>query len=143
MVQGMHPDEITFLNIFNTCSHLGLIDEARCYWKVMTIEYGLNPTIAHYNCIVDMLVRAGNLNRAMELLEDIPCQADLLSWSAILRACQTWKNVELGKYAFNEAVSLDANYDGAFAIMSNIYAQDGMWEDAKDHQTFQEFRTCG
>lgn len=65
------------------------------------------------------------------MLEKMPFQPDLVTWSTLLGACQNWGNVELGRQSFEWVARLDENNAAAFIVMSNIYAEADMWEDAE------------
>ena len=45
-------------------------------------------------------------------------------WLTMLGACRNWGNVELGKQAFEETMSLDESHVTAYVSMYNIYADD-------------------
>ncbi|KAK4492926.1 hypothetical protein RD792_000253 [Penstemon davidsonii] len=54
---GVKPDAITFVGELNACNHVGLVDEGKRYFDVMVKEYGIEPTIEHYGCLVDIRCR--------------------------------------------------------------------------------------
>ncbi|KAM1792309.1 hypothetical protein PS1_036362 [Malus domestica] len=55
---GVRPNEVTFTGILRACKHKGLIEEGRKYFKLVD-ESGLEPTIQHYGCMVDLYGKAG------------------------------------------------------------------------------------
>lgn len=126
---GERPDLATFLSVLNACSHAGLIDKAEVFFDIMTIDYGLNPTLEHYTCIIDLLGRSGHLGKAIAMIERMHAVPDIVVWHAALDACQKWGSVELGTKAFERAVSLDASDPTAYLCMCKIYANAGMLED--------------
>jgi pentatricopeptide repeat protein len=117
---GVQPDIVAFLNVLTVCCHAGLVDEARKYFRLMIHGYRIMPSIEHVNCLVDLLGRAGQLDEAVKMLENMPFQPDLVVWSTMLAACHKWGNSELGKQAFDGAVSLDDEHSAAFVLMSNL-----------------------
>ncbi|KAI5076524.1 hypothetical protein GOP47_0008589 [Adiantum capillus-veneris] len=52
--------------------HAGLMRKGKHIFDTMESEYGISPTIEHYNSVLDLLGRAGRLTDAMEWLEEMP-----------------------------------------------------------------------
>ncbi|KAI5079033.1 hypothetical protein GOP47_0006704 [Adiantum capillus-veneris] len=128
---GICPDEITFLSILSVCSHAGLVFKARTYFEDMTKEYNVPPTSEHFNCVIDLLGRAGQVVEAVEMLEKMPHQPTLYGWCSVLSACRKWANVKVGRHAFECVMRLDNEHSAAFVLMFNIYMDACMWEEAK------------
>eukprot|EP00246_Nothoceros_aenigmaticus_P010817 TRINITY_DN2769_c4_g1_i1.p2 TRINITY_DN2769_c4_g1~~TRINITY_DN2769_c4_g1_i1.p2 ORF type:complete len:128 (-),score=29.05 TRINITY_DN2769_c4_g1_i1:62-412(-) len=72
------------------------------------------------------------------MARDVPFQSDCALWHTLLGACQTWSNVEVGRQAFDCAVSVDERSDAAYVLMTNIYASAQMWEEAKEMQAMRK-----
>lgn len=132
--QGVHPDSITFLNVLTVCSHVGLLTEAQKHFQSMSTEYRLLPTIQHYTCMVDLMGRAGEVDQAMALVKEMPCQPDGVVWRTLLGACRKWNHLELGVKVFECAMKLDKHDNAAYVLMSNIYAAAGRHGDARQIQ---------
>ncbi|KAF3431878.1 hypothetical protein FNV43_RR26614 [Rhamnella rubrinervis] len=64
---GEKPDGITFIGILCACSHLGLVEDGFLYFHSMVDDYLIVPQIEHYGCMVDLLARAGLLDRLLTL----------------------------------------------------------------------------
>ncbi|KAK9156783.1 hypothetical protein Scep_003357 [Stephania cephalantha] len=130
MVQsGVEPNRITFLNLLYACSHAGLVDEGRKIFDTMWECHSVKPDVKHYTCIVDLLGRAGRLNEALELIENMPLERDAGLLGAFLGACRIHKNVELAEKAAESLLELQPNTSGHYVLLSNIYANAGRWED--------------
>lgn len=123
--EGVKPDVLTFRIILNACSHTGLLDMAQVYFSALSSYYDFIPTLHHYNCIIDLLGRAGHIDKAVTIMENMPLHPGVVMWHTVLGACRQWDDVELGKHAFKHAVHLDEEDAGAFVCMSNIYAGAG------------------
>ncbi|MCO5550499.1 hypothetical protein L7F22_003986 [Adiantum nelumboides] len=125
--QHAQVDLITFLGILTACSHAGLVDEGQKYFIDMDRVYGIAPGIVHYNCIIDLLGRAGRFGGLINLLENMSFEPNLDTWQTLLGACSKWGNVEVGRLAFDSAMKLDKSNAAAFIVMSNMYteAQEG------------------
>ncbi|XP_026439529.1 pentatricopeptide repeat-containing protein At2g29760, chloroplastic-like [Papaver somniferum] len=122
-------NEVTFTNVLCACSHAGLVEEGRIYFKQMLPVYGVTPQTKHYACMVDILGRAGLLEEAMELIEKMPIVSGASVWGALLGACRTHGNVDLAEHACEQLLELEPRNHGAYVILSNVYAKCGKWEE--------------
>ncbi|ONK72077.1 uncharacterized protein A4U43_C04F15450 [Asparagus officinalis] len=128
---GVKPNHITFVSVLAACSHSGLVNEGRFWFKSMKQDYEIDPGVEHYGCIVDLLGRAGCLDEAYSLIEEMRIMPDFVVWGALLSACRTYKNVELGEIAANKLFELDPKNSGYYVLLSNIYADAGRWKDVE------------
>mgnify|MGYP002775710052 CR=1 FL=1 len=64
-------------------------------------------------------------------LDKVPHFGGLPLFQHILGACRKWKNVELGRFAFDHTILLDENITAAYTLMAAIYADVGMHNEAK------------
>nr|CAD1840900.1 unnamed protein product [Ananas comosus var. bracteatus] len=67
---GYEPNEVTFIAVLSACSHCGFVEQGMQYFDLMRERYGINPTIDHYTCMVDMLGRAGRLEEGWKFVEN-------------------------------------------------------------------------
>ncbi|RHN71358.1 putative tetratricopeptide-like helical domain-containing protein [Medicago truncatula] len=132
--EGIKPDGISFLTIISACGHTGQVDAGVKYFESMTNDFKLDPGPEHYSCLVDLLCRAGELNKAWELLNETchhkgigNCSVSM--WGALLSACVDSGNIELGKLAAQRALELDPQNAGICVMLSNVYARLGMWDE--------------
>ncbi|KAI5078004.1 hypothetical protein GOP47_0007828 [Adiantum capillus-veneris] len=130
-LEGLSPDSVTFSCVLNACSHLGLIDDGIMHFANMRTKYGVEPSLEHYTCMVDLLGRAGHLDKAVNLIQEMSPSDDFAIWSALLGACWKWRDVNVGRWAFEQALQVDKTETAAYVIMANIYADAGMQEDAE------------
>lgn len=92
----------TFIAVLTSCSHAGLIEEGLSYFEAMTEKYGVEPTLDHYICAMDLLGRAGRLEEAYSLLRKMPFAPNAVAWSTLLHSCLAHKNSMLGSIAVQE-----------------------------------------
>ncbi|KAK9286401.1 hypothetical protein L1049_014797 [Liquidambar formosana] len=126
--EGVKPDHVTFVSLLSACSHSGLIDQGQLFFRVMQEEYGIEPSLKHYGCMVDLLGRAGHLEMAYNFINNMPLQPDASVWGALLGACRIHGNVELGSFASDRLFEVDSENVGYYVLLSNIYANTGKWE---------------
>eukprot|EP01018_Ginkgo_biloba_P002905 Gb_17321 [translate_table: standard] len=126
---GVKPNHITFVGVLAACSHAGLVDEGWYYFDSMSRDYCIRPTAEHYACMVDLLGRAGHLDKAHDLINKMPFEPDAAVWGALLGASRVHVNVEIGKIAAEQLFKLEPSEAGTYVVLSNIYAVSGRWED--------------
>ncbi|XP_047949875.1 pentatricopeptide repeat-containing protein At5g19020, mitochondrial-like isoform X2 [Salvia hispanica] len=124
------PDSITLYGILSACCHAGLVEEGKSHFRSMTAEYGLEPNHKHYRCMVDLLGRAGRLNEAEELVQNMPMEADAVTWSTLLAACKMYENIDVGERAARNLARVEPSYGPGRIALSNLYADAGRWNDA-------------
>ncbi|CAL0306564.1 unnamed protein product [Lupinus luteus] len=126
---GVQPDGITFLGLLSACCRAGKVDESMSLFNLMIHNYDIPPRSEHYACLVDIMSRAGQLQRAYKIIQEMPLEADSSIWSALLAACSVHLNVKLGELAARKILNLDHHNSGAYVMLSNIYAAAGKWKD--------------
>ncbi|XP_031260962.1 pentatricopeptide repeat-containing protein At5g13270, chloroplastic-like [Pistacia vera] len=127
---GVRPNAVTFIAVLTACSHSGLITEAKHFMDTMLSEYGVNPTIDHYNCMIDIYSRAGLLKEANELIKSMPFDPDTMSWKCLLGGCWVHKNFELGKIGAENLLQLDPEDTSSYILLFNLHTSSGKWEEA-------------
>ncbi|XVE86819.1 hypothetical protein DITRI_Ditri18aG0065500 [Diplodiscus trichospermus] len=127
-VVGVKPDGVTFLSLLSACGHAGKVNESMDFFELMVKKYGICPRPEHYSCLVDILSRAGQLERASKIIQEMPFEVDAGIWGALLAACSVYLNVELGELAAKRIVEWNPHHSGAYVALSNIYAAAGMWD---------------
>ncbi|KAG8385019.1 hypothetical protein BUALT_Bualt04G0179400 [Buddleja alternifolia] len=137
---GIRPNNITFLSVLAACSHAGLVDEGWYWFCAMQHRFDIDPGLEHYGCIVDLLGRAGYLEKAHDVIMKMKVKPDIVIWCSLLGSCRIHKNVELGERAAEKLFELDPNNSGYHRMLSNIYADAGRWDDVKRMRTFVKDR---
>ncbi|XP_073002764.1 pentatricopeptide repeat-containing protein At2g13600-like [Typha latifolia] len=123
------PTEYTFLSVLLACARCGLVDKALHYFESMQTLYGISPEEKHYTCMVDVLARAGHLREAEEFLGVMPIKAEANGWAALLSACSTYQNEEIGERAAKKLHELEKENAAGYVLLSNVYASSGKWKD--------------
>ncbi|KAL3515081.1 hypothetical protein ACH5RR_021983 [Cinchona calisaya] len=133
LIEGIRPDGVAFLAVISACGHTGQVDLAFEYFASMARDFGLNQSPEHYSCLIDVLCRAGELEKAWKLVSEMPCEGNssytVSMWGTLLSACSECGNVELGKLAGQSALELEPGNTGIYVLLSNMYACNGMWDE--------------
>ncbi|PQQ20230.1 pentatricopeptide repeat-containing protein [Prunus yedoensis var. nudiflora] len=130
-MSGVKPDAITFVGVLAACSHAGLVDEGISHFNSMHEVYGIQPSIEHYGCMVDILGRAGRIAEAEELIRKMQMPPDRFVLGGLLGACRVHGNLEAAERAAQQLLELDPDDDGAYVLLSNLYSSMKKWEEAK------------
>ncbi|KAL8160741.1 hypothetical protein V2J09_002278 [Rumex salicifolius] len=142
--QGIQPNYVTFVGVLSACSHAGLVDAGLDYLNNSMRQYGVEPGMEHYACMVSLLGRAGRLREAKAFIEErMPVEAapNPMVWRSLLSACRACGDAELGAYAADKAISSDSSDSGSYILLSNIYAGKGMWDAVK--RVRRRMEACG
>uniref|UniRef100_J3KU36 DYW domain-containing protein n=2 Tax=Oryza brachyantha TaxID=4533 RepID=J3KU36_ORYBR len=128
---GIQPDPVTFIILLSACKQEGSMEEARRYFYSMEDVYGIQPTLKHYTCMVDIMGTAGLLEESLELIEKMQLEPDGCLWSTVLKACKLHSNLEIGERAAKALMELEPNNASNYMSLSNIYANNGLWDSTE------------
>ncbi|XP_057499917.1 pentatricopeptide repeat-containing protein At2g37320-like isoform X2 [Actinidia eriantha] len=123
------PDAITFLGVLSSCRHAGLVQQGQFYFNSMA-EYGLEPELDHYSCIVDLLGRAGDLEKARDFIGKMPISPNGIIWGSLLSSCRVHGNVWVGIEAAESRLALEPGCAATHLQLVNLYASCGCWDQA-------------
>lgn len=126
---GNPPTGVTFVSVLSACAHTGRVDQGWGHFHSMRRKYGIEPQEEHYCCMIDLLARAGKFEEAEELIKSMPFELDTIGWAALLGACRTHGNLEVGARAAEELLRLEPSNAAAYTMLSNMYAAKGRWNE--------------
>lgn len=138
--EGVKPDYITFIGVLFACSHRGLVDQGRDFFISMTQIYGIKAGIEHYNCMVDLLGRAGLLEEAETLIENAECKNDSSIWAVLLGACTTCTDSKTAERIAKKMMELEPDYHLSYVLLANVYRAVGRWNDASEIRRLMDDR---
>ncbi|XP_073525828.1 uncharacterized protein [Phyllobates terribilis] len=127
-----NPNFITFLCVLYACSHAGLVEKGEYYFDLMKNTYKIEPGHQHYAALVDLLGRAGKLEKALSVIQNMPINPTESVWCAFLTGCKLHNNTELAAYGADEAFKLGSVSSGLHVLLSNAYSAAGRYEEAAD-----------
>ncbi|KAK8630080.1 hypothetical protein V6N13_078891 [Hibiscus sabdariffa] len=125
---SIKPDEITYIGVLCACSHAGMVHEGRKFFASMSTEHGVEPSVTHYGCMVDLLGRAGHLREACEVIKNMPMKPNTIVWGALLGACRVHKDVRIAEMAAKQILELDPKNGAVYVLLCNIYASCKRWD---------------
>ncbi|KAK0572351.1 hypothetical protein LWI29_030352 [Acer saccharum] len=130
MHSGIRPTGVTFLSTLYACSHAGLVREGNEIFKSMVHDHGFKPLAEHYACVVDILGRAGQLEKALEFIKGLPVEPGPPVWGTLLGACMIHKDTNLARVASEKLFELDPENVGYYVLLSNIYSAEKNYPQA-------------
>ncbi|KAJ4960910.1 hypothetical protein NE237_020820 [Protea cynaroides] len=125
------PDDMTFVALLSSCSHVGMVEEGQRLLASMSTTYGIEPKVEHYGCVIDLLARAGLLEEAVRLIGAMPMETNASAWGALLGGCRIHGNIEVGEVVGKCLIDLQPHHSGRYVILSNLYAAAKRWDDAR------------
>lgn len=138
------PDGITFVGVLSACVHsLGFVERGIAYFSSMVEEYMIDPWIEHYGCVVDLLGRAGLVNKALGVIKRMSflMKPDCVMWSTLLGACQQQLDdhghdheyrtqmLTIAELTVSRLVRLEPEDVTHYVILSKAYGACRRWAD--------------
>ena len=124
--QDVTPNGTTLSNVLCICSHIGLVVDCLVFWSSIVRDCQIPLTLDHFDTVIDMFGRAGQVDEAEALLCMMPIQPSALSWTTLLTACRNSTDLMRGTYAAKSSVELDTSDEVTYITLSNIYATCGV-----------------
>lgn len=122
------PDEVTYIGVLCACTHSGMVDKGKKFFARMTTQHGIEPNVAHYGCMVDLLGRAGHLKEAHEVIKNMPVKPNSIVWGSLLGACRVHRDEETAEMAAQQILELEPENGAVYVLLCNIYAACNRWE---------------
>ncbi|CAA7388040.1 unnamed protein product [Spirodela intermedia] len=124
---GAAPNELTFIAILTACAHAGLVDTGCIIFDSIKKNHGIDPTVEHYGCLVDLLARAGRLTEVQGVIEAMPMRPSRSIWGAFLAASRAHGDLDMARLASEELLKLEPEEEGGYVLLSSAYASGGRW----------------
>ncbi|XP_050900173.1 pentatricopeptide repeat-containing protein At4g33170 [Lathyrus oleraceus] len=129
---GFVPDEYSFLAILTSLYNAGMFMQIDVWLNRMKVDYGLEPTLEHYTCLVGGVARVGQLERAERIASTMPFEPDAAVWRALLSACAYHGAVDKARVMARKVLELEPHDDSAFVIVANMLSAAGRWDDVAE-----------
>lgn len=137
---GVPPTPISFVSVLGACSHSGLVEEGKSLFVSMVKEYGIDPSVEHYACMVDLLGRANRFDEATKIIDNMRDEAGAKVWGSLLGSCRIHCYVELAERASEKLFELEPTNAGNYVLLADIYAGAKMWDEVKTVKKHLEIR---
>ncbi|XP_027342571.1 pentatricopeptide repeat-containing protein At4g33170-like [Abrus precatorius] len=127
--RGLVPDEYSFLAILTSLYNAGMFLQVDGWLKRMKVDYGLEPSLEHYTCLVGAMARAGQFERAENVALTMPFEPDAAVWRALLAACAYHGEADKAWSMARRVLELEPHDDSAYVIVANVLSSAGRWDD--------------
>ncbi|XP_049394095.1 putative pentatricopeptide repeat-containing protein At3g13770, mitochondrial [Solanum stenotomum] len=128
----IQPDEITLLAVLSGCSHGGMEDKGvEIFNDLSSGKDRVEVSIEHCGCVVDLLSRSGQVERAFQFIKEMPFEPTAAILGSLLGACWAHLYVDIGEIVARQLLEIEPENAGTYVILSNMYASAGRWEDAR------------
>ncbi|EXB93624.1 hypothetical protein L484_018009 [Morus notabilis] len=121
------PDSGTFLGVLFTCGQSSLVSEGRRFWSRM-LGFGTKPSTEHYGCMVDLLCRAGLVEEAHTLVQNMAISPNPVIWRKLLMGCNKSRMLERGELIAERLLELEPLNAENYVLLSSLYASVSQWE---------------
>lgn len=130
LAEGFQPNGVTLLGVLIACTNANLVEEGLNYFDSMRSAHNMEPQMKHYGCVVDLLGRAGQLEKAMRFITEMPIAPDPVVYRVLLGACKTHGDLAIAEVVTRKLIELDPGNSGDYTLLSNTYASADRWNDA-------------
>lgn len=124
-------DSTTLLTVLSGCSLGGMEQKGLDFFNEMASNSAFHLGIEHYGCVVDLLGRGGQLEKALQFIKEMPLEPNAAIWCSLLGACRAHKNFRVGKVAGDRLLELEPENGGNYVMLCNLYASDGRWHEVR------------
>lgn len=125
----MSPDEYSFLAILTSFCNSRLVSEIEVWLRRMSVEYGVEPTLEHFTCLIDAMGRAGKLKEAERLAMSMPFMPDAAVWRALLSSSASHGAGDMALTMAKRLLELNQHDDSAYVIVANALSATARWEE--------------
>ncbi|XP_008455452.1 putative pentatricopeptide repeat-containing protein At1g10330 [Cucumis melo] len=129
-VEGIHPNEVTFVAILTACARGKLVKLGLQLFQSMLYDFSIVPITEHYVCVVDLLGKAGLLREATEIIESMPFDPDASVLGALLSACKIHGAIELGNEVGRRLLVMQPRHCGRYVTLASMNAGAEKWNRA-------------
>ncbi|EFJ10125.1 hypothetical protein SELMODRAFT_128769 [Selaginella moellendorffii] len=121
-LSGVIPDRVAMITVMDACSHAGELDRGVCYFVSTQADYGIESSCDHWCCAVDLLGRAGEIERAEELVDAMPFVPGGAVWGSLLNGCRIQRDLGRAIRAAEQLVlDLEPGNSGPILALASIY----------------------
>ncbi|XP_061337564.1 pentatricopeptide repeat-containing protein At3g12770-like [Gastrolobium bilobum] len=138
--QGIKPDMITVVGVLSACSKSGLVDEGISIYNSLMTNYEMKPTVEICACVVDMLGRSGQLDRALQFIKEMPLDPGPSVWGSLLTASVLHGNSMTRDLAYRCLLELEPDNPSNYISLSNTYASYQKWDVVAEVRTMMKER---
>ncbi|GAA0157349.1 hypothetical protein LIER_14634 [Lithospermum erythrorhizon] len=131
-MKAIKPDEYSLLAVMSGFCNAGFVQETERWFKRMVEEYGLEPWIEHYTCLVTALGKQGRFEEAEKIALTMPYKPDAVIWRALLSTSAYGGNTDIAWRMSEKLLDINPYDDSAYVLLANGFAGAGRWDEVKE-----------
>lgn len=108
---GWKPNDATYASLLASCKDEGLILDSILHFERMVERDCIQPTLVHFNCLVDLLSHGGKSSEAADLLKTMPFEDNFVGWTSMLSCRDVHDGTGLGE-CFDNVATLEGEMSG-------------------------------
>ncbi|OWM69352.1 hypothetical protein CDL15_Pgr006315 [Punica granatum] len=128
LLLGIKPDKITIVGVLSACVRSGLFARGLTIYEKAVNDYKIEPTVEICACIVDMLGRSNQLDRALSFINDMRVEAGPSVWGALVNASTIHGNDQMRELGYSYLIELEPGNPSNYISVSNLHATSSRWD---------------
>ncbi|KAM7253079.1 hypothetical protein ACFE04_008858 [Oxalis oulophora] len=125
---GNKPDTITVVGVLSACVRSELLNEGLDMYNSAINEHGIKPTVEMCSCVVDMLGRSGQLDKALDFINKMPVDPGPSVWGALVSASVRHGDFKMREHAYKFLIQLEPENPANYVSVSNLHASSRKWD---------------
>ncbi|KAH7439414.1 hypothetical protein KP509_04G059600 [Ceratopteris richardii] len=117
----VHLDPTGLSSVLSACSRTGYVDEGVQCFISMLQDHGITLSVQHYNCLIDLVSRAGRIEEGESIVDLMPSEPIETSWISLLSACKAHVDIERGQRVADTSLRVMPRSDSLSMLHTNIY----------------------
>ncbi|KAF3522595.1 hypothetical protein F2Q69_00050176 [Brassica cretica] len=95
----------------------------------MQSEHEIALEKKHCSCVVDLLARAGHLDEAVKLINEMKLEPDVVVWKTLLYVCKTQGNIDLTQKSVYIILKINPFNATVHVLLCGLHTSSGNCED--------------
>ena len=95
----------------------------------MQSEHEIALEKKHCSCVVDLLARAGHLDEAVKLINEMKLEPDVVVWKTLLYVCKTQGNIDLTQKSVHIILKINPFNATIHVLLCSLHTSSGNCED--------------
>ncbi|XWS31854.1 hypothetical protein CRYUN_Cryun23aG0111700 [Craigia yunnanensis] len=137
---GVRPNQVTIFNVLLACRNNGLVEEGERHFNSMDQKYGIQTELEHYACMVEIYGKAGQLDKAEELIKGMLSKLDVVVWGAFVRAFYLHSGLEPREFATEGILKLKMDYPTVYSAFRKIHGETGTWSNLTEFRPLKAMK---
>lgn len=126
--QELKPNRGTFVSMISAYGLAKMVGEGNRIFSGMIEEYGILPCLDHCAAMVNLFGRSGQLEEAIEFINNMTIEPNSSIWAALLTAARVHGDIELAVYAGERLLELEPENALIYRLAIQLYTLCGIPE---------------